>query len=300
MLKKIFLKIIPKKFHFIIYKMGKIYLYFHNNEYVVPEKKKLAYVIIVIIYNIKKMYLCIHNSEYVIHEEKKLVYVIIQKVASSSMKRAFSKINLGNGPQWKYEDIVRNVWLNIPLKNQEDFFKFTFVRNPFDRIYSCYNDKICSWGKLPKRQKNKHPFNFYIFNYLNPTLSFKQFIKKISIVPDIFSNKHFRSQHCIIYRNLNPTLSFKTVRPDYIGKFEKLEEDFEPIRKKYKLAKLPLYNITQKEKNEWKKHYTKELADIVYKRYKKDFVLWYPTAYKELLEYIETRDRNCNGTIKEN
>ncbi len=73
---------------------------------------------------------------------------------------------------------------------------------------------------------------------------------------------------------------------DYIGRFENIENDFEPIRKKYKLEKLPHFNKTQHKKDEWKEYYTKEIADLVYKRYRKDFDVWYPNAYKELMYYL--------------
>ena len=156
-------------------------------------------------------------------------------------------------------------------------YTFCFVRNPFDRFYSVYM-YFLKGGNLSHITSDIN-----IQKEIKKYENFSNFIKKF----DQFKYKdylHFLPQYLFIYKK-NKCLV------DYIGRFENLENDFEPIRKKYGLEKLPHLNKSQECKNEWKDHYTKELADLVYNLYKKDFELWYPDAYKELIDHIEKKKK---------
>ena len=146
------------------------------------------------------------------------------------------------------------------------FYTFCFVRNPFSRFYSAYKYYLRG-GNLRKYDLKYQKEIKKYQTFSNFVKSFNGFIYK--------NNTHFIPQYLYIYKN-NKCLV------DYIGKFETLESDFEPIRKKYNFKKLPHLNKSGGNKDEWKDHYTKELADFIYEKYRKDFDLWYPNAYREL------------------
>ena len=111
--------------------------------------------------------------------------------------------------------------------------------------------------------------------------SFGEFVDKISGIPNRISEWHFISQsYCLLGKNKEPVV-------DYVIKFETLEKDFEKIRKKYNLDKLPTINKTRSKGERWEDYYTFDLAKKIYKRYKKDFDIWYPNAYKDLLQYLK-------------
>ena len=227
------------------------------------------YRIIIYQYRIIKFVLKIQKSKYLVCDQRKLVYVGIPKIASTSMRRSFMK----------HQDVDK-IHIHAALKRQlptvaQNYFKFSFVRNPFDRLYSCYKNIVYD----PKKVLD------YPFGHFRHIANFEQFVKKVTKVPDAISNPHFISQYCFLYKN-NKCLV------NSVGKFENLVQDFEPIRQKYQLNPLPYYNKSQATTDEWKDHYTEELATLIYKRYKKDFELFYPNAYAELLAYIKQSKPN--------
>ena len=210
-------------------------------------------------------------GRYVIDDKKKLAYLFISKVACSSIKTTF--IEPGIPDDHSVHEIVDRI--HRLSAQQQDYFTFAFVRNPFDRLYSCYKNKFVD-------KSGTHSLDQYPFNYFGHIASFEQFVKKVVRIPDIISDQHFMSQYFHLYKN-------NVCLVDSVGRFESLAKDFEPIRQKYQLGQLEHYNKSQSKVDEWKSHYTEELAALVYRRYKKDFKLFYPHAYQELLTYIQEK-----------
>ena len=241
------------------------------------------YRIIIYQYRIIKFVLEIQKSKYLVCDQRKLVYVGIPKIASTSIKGSFMK-------QQEMDEMLRRleskkeqeheIQKRVAFKRQlstvaQNYFKFGFVRNPFDRLYSCYKNKVY----------NSKANLVYPFGYFHHIVNFEHFVKKITKVPDAIGNPHFISQYYLLHKN-NKCLI------DSVGKFENLVQDFEPIRQKYQLEPLTHHNQSQARTDEWKNHYTEELAALIYKRYKKDFELFYPNAYAELLAYIKQSKPN--------
>ncbi len=216
------------------------------------------------------LYFYLHK-QLIFHYNKNVGYLTVFKSAASSL--------LGT---------ITNKKQTLKYKKVKNLYIFTFIRNLFSRIYSCYNDKFKKTIKL------KENFYYAGYNYLTkkfkfiqfyPEDSFATFVKKVAEINDRSSDTHFRAQHYYLYRKSKCLVN-------YIGRFENLKKDFEPIKKQYQLQEILHRNKSQKNKDEWKKHYTQELADLVYERYKKDFDLWYPNAYKELISYLNKKKKN--------
>jgi len=207
-----------------------------------------------------------------------LVYISISKTGISSIrsilldrvgiehnKEEYVYVHIKTGQHFQY----------IPLKeivNNKSAFKFSFVRNPFDRLVSCYKNKLLDEDYPP------------IQNYYGPLfykgMSFEKFIKNVCFLPDLLSDRHFRSQYSYLY--------FKgELVVDFLGKFESLNEDFNAIKKRYDLGDLPHIN-SSKDKKKYQDYYTPELVTLVYKRYKNDIEKFnYQTEYQALKEYVE-------------
>ena len=92
-----------------------------------------------------------YNSQYpkgIISTKHKLIYYPVPKVASSTVKRflAISKAVEAHSEvddQFSYIHTYTFPQVDIKgLKKYNDFIIFTVVRNPVDRIVSCYRDKI--------------------------------------------------------------------------------------------------------------------------------------------------------------
>ncbi len=154
-------------------------------------------------------------------------------------------------------------------------YKFTFVRNPFERLVSNYANKINNLeGNNYYKQKN------YCMGILNDTRSFEEFVKIIIKIPDKWADRHFKTQYSYIYNG-------NEILVDYVGKVENLPDDYLDIQKKYNLKVLKHKNKSVKEN--WKAFYTEETAKLVYEYYKKDIITFgYEETYKELLKYINT------------
>lgn len=161
----------------------------------------------------------------------KYVYVENPKVACSHIKRCLQRMELGDS-----EAFIKNVHDRIesPLLmvdqlradqllhifNSNEFFKFTFVRNPFTRTLSAYLDKI--------GRNEKHKRSILLALGRNPDdleqfVSFMDFTQAIATLDPYLMDNHWRPQ--------TDQVLFPLVRYDFIGRFETFERDFSKVVK---------------------------------------------------------------------
>ena len=165
-------------------------------------------------------------------------------------------------------------------RQYKNYFKFTFVRNPYDRLVSFYENIV---------QKHNRFREYYLFGYLRRDKGFPDFCKKVCRIPFCLADMHFESQYYLLYDKQG------NCRVDHIGKYENLAEEYEWIREKYGLA--PLGRLNPSGKRNWMDYYTRKTAQLVYKKYRKDFETFgYEDAHQELMEYL---DRKEVGIAKE-
>lgn len=174
------------------------------------------------------------------------------------------------------------------LQEPGKYYKFTFVRNPFARLVSCYESKYHYDIEFHHKERERMSYHRYLFGYLRKDEGFEKFIGKISRIPYGLMDPHFRLQRYLVYDRR------ERCRVDYIGKFETLEEEFSIIQKKYNLMPLPHFNKAplEKGKKNWMDYYTFETARIVWRKYKKDFETFgYEDEYRKLMLYLKNRSR---------
>ena len=145
-------------------------------------------------------------------------------------------------------------------------FKFSFVRNPINRIVSTYRDKIQMPEYIDFLQKTISP----LFKLSMP---FNEFIDLACSIPDEQSDQHMIPQHCLIYHENKLML-------DFVGRVENIKKDFNIICQKFNLkVSLPILNSTNPTKN-YLTYYNNSLLKKVEKKYIKDFELFYPEGLK--------------------
>ncbi len=172
-------------------------------------------------------------------EKYKAIYFRVPKVASTSLLITFRKIDNVEKLDTAYD---------------KSLFKFAFVRNPFDRLASCFRHVI-QHGVMYKIQE--HPD-------LHKDMSFERFVDVISEIDVDKMDIHFRPQY-----------TFIPEQPDYVGKFENIQEDYLKVCGLIGIKGQPvLLHENKTEKTRFKDYYTKETISKVIKIYEKDFELF--------------------------
>lgn len=175
----------------------------------------------------------------VLSKSHKIIYLTIAKAASSSIKDYI--IRHTNGKEVVFDNKINPLW----HEDFKDYFSFSFVRHPIDRLFSCYKNKI----KRPNIPDKKTGIDIAFREYNSMfyrDMNFKDFLKAIIPLEPCQQNAHFRCQHQFLCdENEN-------IIVDFIGKFENLKNDFDYIINKNNLPKkrlLCLNKVVYKKKS---------------------------------------------------
>jgi len=181
-----------------------------------------------------------------VSDRYKFIFIHIAKTAGQSMVRGVFMD--------KIEDAVNSPGLDAPINSEKwaDYFKFTFVRNPWDRMVSAYNYHI------PGVKKGE---------------SFADFVRNYAWDEEGDPyNKHWLDQYLHV-EGVNDGKGWI----DFVGRFENLEEDWNKACKVIGTEwKLPHRNVNHA--NPRNKHYTDYYDDdskkIVEEAYQRDLELY--------------------------
>jgi hypothetical protein len=180
------------------------------------------------------------------YEETHSIFVHIPKTAGTSIGEAIYSRWVGHVPLGRFAAFN-------PGKFRTSF-KFSFVRNPWDRLLSAFAHLKGGGEPLAPREEvwsNRH---------LGDTETFEQFVLKLredqfrSIIVD---DVHFRPQLDWI------TLpGSERIAVDYLGRFESLVEDYSEIARRLGIANtLPMRKQTRRPR--YREAYSAEMSKIV-------------------------------------
>jgi hypothetical protein len=200
------------------------------------------------------------------------IYCSVPKVACTSFKTAFAQLlglNLSNGHRdphrVRYPSPVPIARLHGYL--YPGFYRFGFVRNPWDRLVSCYRDKI-------KNEVDGYT-HFTIrpgvanclarWSAFTPGMSFDDFVTAVASIPDSEADEHFRSQHTFL------TNAKGELDADFVGRYERLADDFQIVQQKTGLPTIELPRLqAARSVAKYAPFYTPKTRDIVGERFRKD------------------------------
>ncbi len=233
---------------------------------------------------------CVLNDEllvglnYYIDEHQKVAYMVVPKAGCTSIR--VSMLRRDDIPDDQSAHFIKNNRRRQKPFVNADWFIFSFVRNPFARLVSCYESKYHDSFERNARARMRGHFDFdlYLGGYMRDDKGFEHFINQVVSIPYRIANPHFRSQYrMLVGKDGKPVV-------DFIGRVENLAADYEPIRKKYNFAPLKHYN--KMNYGDWRDYYTTRLAKKVYKKFKQDVVYFgYEQDYRELLAYCKEKGK---------
>ena len=182
--------------------------------------------------------------------KSKTIFIHIPKTAGISLVRAiYGDVTL-EGHRSFYFNIIA-----LDIKN-ENYFSFSFVRNPFDRLYSVY--RYLMKGGINRHDKLAFEAHLSEFN------DFEDFVLNGLNNKLIYQITHLIPQ----YKYLCDKRGIMLV--DFIGRFENLDDDILLLSKKLNMnIKLNHHNYNMKK--DYKVVYTDKMIEKVYQIYKKDF-----------------------------
>lgn len=226
------------------------------------------------------------SREWFLNKEGTVAYLNNAKVACTSIKASIAKIEKVSN------HIIADNILSQMGRRGDDIendtcFKFTFVRNPFERLVSCYQNKYHTEKRIFGIDNRNLYFGFsharYLVGYLYQDEGFERFVENICMIPEQWEDRHFRSQYSLLFEEGKCLV-------DYFGQIEELPHAYEEIQMKYDLNPLEHYNKSQK--REWMSYYNEKTTEMIYQKYQKDFEIFgYLKEYDKLLEYLKNKGR---------
>lgn len=195
--------------------------------------------------------------------EHKTIFIHIPKTGGTSVEHAIGIdyadcVWMDKHKMWKQHATIQQIKAHL-VSDIHNHYKFTFVRNPWDRAVS-------DWMYLT--QQKCHTFQSCRVKLQSPTLkdyllSTGGYEKYNHLNSSSGRGDHWFTQHSYIAID-------GVDQMDYIGRFENLQQDFDTICDRIGIQRrlLPGKNKT-KHKN-YTEYYDDETRDIVAKRYAKD------------------------------
>lgn len=180
--------------------------------------------------------------------DNRSIFIHLPKTAGTSVSKALGLPSSRHVPAEAYR--IAN-----PGKFAR-FFKFAFVRNPYDRLVSSYTFLNNGGMNEDDARFAKH--------HLQPYESFEHFVLEgLARHSEVQYWVHFRPQSNFICDSKGKNLM------DFTGRFEQISEDYSVIANRLGKARdLPVTN--QSRRGDYREAYSPELIDIVSRLYAED------------------------------
>jgi hypothetical protein len=212
----------------------------------------------------------------VLLERYAAIYIEIPKVACTSLKVAFAQLlgidldgSGGDPHQASFPSIAYSRDAHGPLF--QDLFAFAFVRNPWDRLVSCYRDKISGEvdGYTHFTIRPGVADCLADFEIFTAGMSFEAFVTAVASIPDSEAEAHFRSQYTFV------TNGAGELALNFIGQYESLLIDLDHVRECIGLPDLNLPRLQAASRRvNYRDYYTTYTRRVVAERFQGDIELF--------------------------
>jgi dermatan 4-sulfotransferase 1 len=174
------------------------------------------------------------DEHFILFNRLPLIYGRVPKVANSSVKAALTRL-LEQPPNESYRTTADALWRKgthgetqmisaaEALERRSSHFCFSFVRNPFDRLVSAYNNKLIENDHLSTAMQRMG---------LERQMPFGRFLEVIASTADADLDVHLLPQSTILCSGNTPI-------PGFIGKMEAMADHWLRLRRRMRQAGLP-------------------------------------------------------------
>jgi len=177
----------------------------------------------------------------------KFVWFRVAKVGTRTIFDVLQKANLSL-------DAEHAMSCHYPINDYKNYFKFAFIRNPWDRLVSCWKNKVI----------DENHFHFSQEELLKMQ-KFENFVNFVSEQNISKCNHHLRLQSKLIDMN----------NLDYLGRFENFREHLKGIMKIIGIPDIKISRINEsKDRNGYMSYYDEQLIQKVAEIYSRDINLF--------------------------
>ena len=217
------------------------------------------------------------THHFILFNQLPLMYGRVPKVANSSIKASLCKL-LSSPPDEGVRTTTDSFWrdathgeteLITPLQarhNRGTHFSFSFVRNPFDRLVSAYNNKIIENSDLTKPMLDMG---------LVSQMAFSEFVDRVCNCADEELDIHLLPQSTILCAG-------ERLVPKFVGRLEQIDDHWAALRRRMRraglptLGKLPEKNRRRENLGDLSEYFCSDaLIEKVASRYQRDIRMFY-------------------------
>jgi len=194
------------------------------------------------------------DYSFVPYDKYQCIFVHIPKTAGVSVAKAlFGNLGGGHIP-------IRTLQRVFGAETLARYFKFTFVRNPYDRLLSAFTFLKTGGMDLDDR--------IFAEKEIQHFETFHDFVKTWVTEENVKRNLHFIPQ--VDWLRLNDT----SVAVDFIGRYENLSQDFDRVCRHLKIPSHLSKANASKRARDYRQYYDEESMRIVRRVYCQDLGLF--------------------------
>jgi hypothetical protein len=186
-------------------------------------------------------------------DQHRCIFVHVPKTGGWSISQSlFNSGTGGHRSAMEYKQIFGEATFN-------SYFKFAFVRNPWDRVVSSY---------FFYKKGGNTGFHHWAQTHLLEYGNFESFVRGCFKREGVYDHKHLIPQHQFLCDET------QALAVDFLGRFENFEEDFTRLRQRLGGLGSELRHLNATKRSDYRDYYTDETRAIVAQAYRTDLALF--------------------------